>query len=552
MKFLKQIPSFYFLIVIVVLAGLLRFVGLTSVPPSLYWDEVSQGFNAYLISETGRDEHGELLPLARLKAFGDYKAPVYTYAIVPFMQIFGKTDLSIRLPSAFFGTLTVLVTYFLSLRLFSSYKYKTSVALFSALLLAISPWHMQLSRGAYEGNIATFFTVTGVWLFMKGKDKHGLSFVASLISFVLAFYAFNAHRVFVPLLVVTLFVIYIRDILHIKKTVVISSVLIGFFLMLPFLLYFLTPESKLRFNEVNIFSDIDVIEKSNEWIAYADNSFFSRILDNRRVLYGVSYLDHYFDFFDPTYLFFTGDENPRFSLQTNGILYIWELPFLLIGFYLLFTQRKKESVLILLWFFLSPIAGATARETPHALRSETFIPTYQMITAFGVAYIFSVIRSSQWKKAYPVTLCLFLGIAGVSLALFLHSYFVHFPITYSGVWQYGYPETVKKTMELSKNYDKVVFTKSFGRPYVYVAFYGGYTPEAFWKERTMTRDAFGFYEVPKLGKFEFPEAISADDEIQENILYVGSPSEIDEKFDILETISTLDGKPSFIIAEKAL
>lgn len=548
MKILKHVSYLYYLIGIVALAALLRFTFLTSVPPSLYWDEVSQGFNAYTILESGRDEHGEFFPLARFKAFGDYKAPVYTYAIVPFMQLFGKTDLSIRLPSAFFGTLTVLVTYFLAIRLFSSYSYKKSIALFSAFILSISPWHIQLSRGAYEGNIATFFTVLSTWLFLRGKDGKKYAFLLSVISFILAFYSFNAHRVFIPLFVIFITLIYSKDLIKMKFTVI-ASLIVGFLLMIPFLLYFMTPESKLRFNEVNIFSDLDVIEKSNQWIAYSDNSVISKVLDNRRVLYTVSYLKHYFDFFNPQYLFFTGDENPRFSLQTNGILYLWELPFLLLGFYLLLTHRNKESLVILGWFFLAPVVGATARETPHALRSETFIPTYQMITAFGISYVGVVLSQSRLKRLTRYGFFGVVCLACISVYVFLHNYVTHFPITYSGVWQYGYPQAVKKAQDLSLDYEKIVFTESFGRPYIYVAFYGNYTPDQYWKESSVTRDPFGFYNVSKLGKFEFRN-IQGDEEISDDTLYVGSPSEIDSRFRVIETIYTLDGKPSFLIGEK--
>lgn len=549
MKHFTKYKNIYSLILIVLLGGVLRLWGITGIPPSLYWDEVSQGFNAYTILMTGKDEHQEFMPLARFKAFGDYKAPVYIYTIVPFMQVFGKTDLSVRLPSAVFGTLTVFVTYFLTLHLFSSYKYKYLVASFSAFLLAISPWHIQLSRAAYEGNLATFFTVSGAWLFLRGKDGKFMSLVLSIFFFVLAFYAFNAHRVFIPLFVIFLSVLYVKDLMRMKKAVVLSLV-IGIILLIPFGIYFMTPESKLRFNEVNIFSDLDVIKKSNERISYNDSSFISKIFDNRRVLYSLSYVHHYFDFFHPTYLFFSGDENPRFSLQSNGILYLWELPFLLVGFYLLLTNLRKESLVILGWFFLAPVVGATARETPHALRSETFIPTYQMISAFGISYLITVLIHSRFKRFFILfVVCLFLTII-TSVYVFLHNYMFHFPRIYSGVWQYGYKQTVMKVAELEPDYEKIVFTKSFGRPYVYVAFYSDYSPEQFWSDVEMVRDPFGFYEVPRLGKYEFRETLSPEDTIEDNTLYIGSTSEIDETYQIIDTINTLDGKSSFIIAEK--
>src|ERR1035437_2464470 len=88
------------LFIIVVLAGIFRFWGLSNNPPSLYWDEVSQGYNSYSILTTGHDEHNEFFPVARFQAFGDYKAPVYIYLDVPFIALFGETPLGVRFPSA--------------------------------------------------------------------------------------------------------------------------------------------------------------------------------------------------------------------------------------------------------------------------------------------------------------------------------------------------------------------------------------------------------------------------------------------------------------------
>ena len=185
----------------------MRFWGLSSNPPSLYWDEVSQGYNTYSILRTGYDEHQEFLPLARFKAFGDYKAPVYIYADVPFMAMFGKNEFAIRFPSALFGTLTVLFTFLITRELFIKEKRRDAYALFASFFLSISPWHIQLSRAAYEGNIATFFTVTAVFLFFYWLKRKPVFLIISAASFVIAFYAFNAHRVFIPLLVLLLGVI---------------------------------------------------------------------------------------------------------------------------------------------------------------------------------------------------------------------------------------------------------------------------------------------------------------------------------------------------------
>ena len=86
------------LLVIIVLAFILRIYRLDQVPPSLYWDEASLGYNAFSISQTLRDEHGVFCLLPILPLFGDYKPVGYIYAIVPFIKLFGLSEIAVRLP----------------------------------------------------------------------------------------------------------------------------------------------------------------------------------------------------------------------------------------------------------------------------------------------------------------------------------------------------------------------------------------------------------------------------------------------------------------------
>ena len=57
------------LIFIIGLSFFLRIYKVTSVPPSLNWDEVSIAYNAYSILKTGKDEWGDFLPL-HFKSYG--------------------------------------------------------------------------------------------------------------------------------------------------------------------------------------------------------------------------------------------------------------------------------------------------------------------------------------------------------------------------------------------------------------------------------------------------------------------------------------------------
>ena len=163
MKYLKNnLP----LISIIVIAVIFRFVNLANIPIGFNDDEAAFGYNAYSILKTGKDEWGRFLPFPVFESFGDWKLVVYLYLTAVSQFFFGLNELATRLPSALFGVLAVIACYLLSKELFDK-----RIALFSAFFLAISPWHIHFSRGAWEVNVATFFITLGLWLFLKALNN---------------------------------------------------------------------------------------------------------------------------------------------------------------------------------------------------------------------------------------------------------------------------------------------------------------------------------------------------------------------------------------------
>ena len=158
--------------IIIFVAIVLRFWQLGNIPPSPDWDEASLGYNAYSIMATGRDEYGKFLPVI-LRSFDDYKPGLYAYLIIPFIKLIDLNIIAVRLPSAIFGVLAVIGTYFLVKELFKkthlSLRYPASnVALLTSLLLALSPWHLQFSRIAFEAQVGLSLNIFSILFFVKG------------------------------------------------------------------------------------------------------------------------------------------------------------------------------------------------------------------------------------------------------------------------------------------------------------------------------------------------------------------------------------------------
>jgi 4-amino-4-deoxy-L-arabinose transferase-like glycosyltransferase len=538
------------LAVIVLLAFILRFYKLGENPPSLTWDEAAWGYNAYSLGIDGKDEFGRFLPLDYLESFGDYKPPVYAYLTILPVKFFGLNEFAVRFPSALFGVLTVLATYYLVKELFKIKNKKithyplpiTNYALLSAALLAISPWHINLSRAAFEANVAQFFIVTGVWLFLKAanlkpgfENKKSLTlFLGSTIAFILSLYTFNTARVVAPLLVLMLSIGFYKRLLASKKWVIIAG-FVGILFSMPFIRFMLTPQAKLRFHEVNIFSDLSIIETANREIANDNNAVWSRVIHNRRWGYTREYIKHYLDHFNPGFLFVKGDGNPKFSTQDIGQLYLWDLPFIIIGVLLLVRKREGYWWIIPVWLLLGIVPAATARETPHALRIETTLPMWQVLVAYGIVNMAKwlngqMVKISNFKfQISNLSVCLLVGIPLLlNIVYYLHGYYFHYPIEYSGEWQYGYKEAIEYTESVKEDYDKIVFTTELGRPYIYTLFYSKTNPQVFRKTADIKREVLGFVHVNGFGKYIFTKDPSSVKSDGQKTLYIDVSNKVPE------------------------
>lgn len=547
MNFIKK----YIVVFVFILALFLRFYNLGINPPALTWDEVSWGYNAYTLGQTGHDEFSKFLPITYLESFGDFKPPMYAYLSIIPIKMLGISAVSTRFVSALFGSVTVIVAYFLVLTLFNKSKYKKNIAILSAFLLAISPWHILLSRAAFEANVASFFITLGVYLFLLSTNTRLKTwmFTASLVSFVAAMYTFNTSRVFLPLFVPFLLILKHKVLLTEWKRGLLGLGIAGV-LFLPLFFFLLTPQAKLRYQEVNIFSDIQVIERVNQEIKNDNDSLFSKVIHNRRLTYGVEYLKHYMDNLDPQFLFIKGDGNPKFSIQDVGQMYIWELPFLLVGAFLLFRKREGNWVVIPFWIVLGIVPAATARETPHALRIETIIPTFQILVAYGLVYSLVALSRVRYALLGIKLKDVLQGALGVTVFLcflyFLHSYFVHYPIKYASEWQYGYEGAINFAEANKDKYKNIYVTEGLGRPYIYALYYGKY-PEGTLKNAKVTREALGFVHVNSFGKYTFANELPFD---QPNSLYINIPSKVPTSAHVIEKFNQPDGQTVLVAYER--
>lgn len=526
---------------VIILAAILRLYHLGSSPPSLYWDEVSLGYNAFSISETARDEHGEFLPYSRFIAFGDYKPPVYIYAIVPFVKVLGLNETTVRLPSAIAGIFLVIVAYLLCGELLLLWDTKPrslfikSWPLLTALLVTISPWSLSMSRVAFESNFATSLTALGLVLFLKGIRTRSLIILAtSMVCFSLSIYTFNSPRMFVPIIIAVLSLIFIRELIKLKVKYILALILFVI-LLLPAAPHLLSREGSLRFQEVSWVNDLAPITQANSRVAVDGGAWWANVVHNRRFVYLKEFLKHYFDHLNPKFLFVSGDVNPKLSSQSTGELYWWDLPFLLGGIYFLASKRRSFKV-VAAWMAISLIPASLARETPHALRTLEILPMPQVLAGLGIVYFLDLIS----RKGKLVLISLVAVLYFVSLSYYVFNYYHSYQINYALDWEYGYKDMVNYVRSIENKYDFVSVTNKYGRPYIYFLFYEKYPPSLYWVNRKIDRDWYGFWYVHSFGKYVFDGPIPRG-----KGLFVRGADETPQGIKILKSIYSPKGEVIF-------
>lgn len=542
------------LIIVIFVASVLRLWELGNVPLSPDWDEVSLGYNAYSILKSGRDEYGVFLPVV-LRSFDDYKPALYAYFAIPFIKAFGLSTASVRIPSALMGIVAVLATYLLVKELSKS----KALALLTSFLLAVSPWHIQFSRIAFESNVGVTLNLLTALLFLKGLKNP----VYLLLSFLVActnVYMYQGEKVFTPLLLLILIITFRSELRKIKKAWIVSSLFVSVLILIPMIQFIFTnQDALLRARGVSVFSDQTQFLKrvSERLLVDRDRGdYVGYVLDNRRIEYTKAVLSGYVSHFDLNWLFITGDI-ARHHAPRMGLLYIWELPFLLIGIYSLVFGKfdRKTKLVIFLWFLMTPIPASITTGVPHAVRTLNFLPTFQIFTAIGLITTFQFISISKYKvlsiKHYVSRVILytpFLILASFNIAYYLNQYFVQQNFFHAKEWQYGYEKAVSKVKEVENRYERIVVTNSphLDQSYIFFLFYLKYPPSLYQEE---AREASGgFREEHRFGKFEF-RPILWEKEEKANTLFVGRSEDFPEDAKVIKTVSFLDGTPAIKIVE---
>ncbi len=497
----------------------LRVMRLGQLPPGLHPDEACNGYDAYSILKTGRDHHGNFLPLV-IQGFDDYRMPLFDYSLAPLVGAFGLEPATIRLGAALWG-----VADQAAIAAMAALLLGWPGAAMAAVLVALSPWQLHLSRLALEittSSATIDLAMLCFFLWLARRKSHWL--ILSGLCFGLSLYAYSITKAFVPLMIGWLTLCYWRELERAAGAAAVAMALVVL-LALPqgILLLRHTAQMQARFEQISVFS--------------GEGSMRDRIDQ-----FGSAFASY----FGPSFLFLQGDSNPTLHPPGLGQLLPEQALLIALGLTALIGSRRRKLALVLLgWIVLGVLPAAMLVPAPHALHSILAFAPWTLLSALGFTTLLELdFRNRMLKLGAAVAIVIATIVSG---SWFVWVYFRDYPVLEESDFRYGLDQVVRDSEKFGDG--PRVFLTDLGTGYIFVLFFRPYPPELFQRTRVVRENGM-FGKVFGFDRYLFPSfnAQSLFASMEHGVFIFGGDNP--PPAPPAETIHYLDGSVAYYIVVK--
>lgn len=547
-----------FLLAIILVALITRVWGQDVAPVSPNWDEASLGYNTYSILKTGKDEWGNFLP-SIFPAFGDYKLPVYIYASLPSVAVFGLNTFSVRLASSLAGVLAVYGIYLLTNIVFSLAKLKFSykgfgAGHFAALILSLLPWHIFLSRPALEANLALTLYLFGLYFLLTSLSKN-IHLVSASILLGLAMHTYNSYRILVPLTAITFLFFYFKKI-NFKSISFAVSFTVSLLASALVINQINTGQGLARYEKLKILNTNTIYQIGEARQLSLLPQPLPKLVHNRPVFFATAVIKNYLSYFSPQFWNQSKGAQYQFAIPGQNLATYPVLILSILGVVYVLASKSKELYFLLSLLFLSPLAASLTNDPPQAIRPS---PLIIFVCLFFTIGFFAL--ESRLKKHQEFILCAVIALFTLSSVLYLKEYWSDYQFTYSSSWQYGYKQVFDYLNLHTQPIQNIFITKKYGEPHIFHFFYNQVDPKTLHESSNVIRfSKSDWLWTDRVGNFHFVNDWQiSESNVNELVLESGhkiptsgailvtSPTRIPTNSIPLKVINFLDGQPAFII-----
>ena len=411
----------------------LHFYRIDQLPMGFYIDESSIGYNAYLISTTGTDEHGVHWPIF-FEAFGEYKNPLYIYLLAGLYRLLGFSQWTTRALSAFAWLVGSLYLFLLCRRIFSSH----TTRLYIALAISFTPWLFSLSRISFE--LISLYPLLAIHLYglYRGFEEDSRWWkLWSGFCMGLCVYAYTTFRLLTLLYALAVLVIYGARRFRTGQYLFTLGATIG---VIPYLIYAL-------FHFDNLFYAFHAMTYLND----PTTSFLTKI---------ATFIGYYLGYFGPDFLLTSGDSNLRHHTGFGGEFLTSTVVLLIVSFWIVIKHPTGPFYkYLIVGLIFTPIAAAMTPQAEHSLRAFPMV-------VFGIVLSAYALQELSLLAARGVVACTAL----CSLLYVLHYFIVYPPMSADAFENYGFKETFVESLDRSPK--RIILARQGDSPYMNLLFFG--------------------------------------------------------------------------------
>jgi len=418
-------------------------------PVQLMHDEVNFALQAKSLADTGRDTNGRLLPVYfSEQGFEAGRDPEVIYLTALLLKVTAMSESTVRLPTALAGVMSVGLMFLVARRLLAS----DALALIAAAMLALTPAHFINSRLVLSITYPIPFILAWLWCVSKAMAANDRRYLfASGLALGLGLYSYVGSLIMMPVyLAITMAVVR-----HRRGTWAWPAVT-GFAIALVPLLAWQVAHPDRYTNLLAVYRFQDAANPIT--------------LQQRMTTFWM--------FFNPDYLFVSGDSRLTNSTRTAGLLPMACVVLIPVG--LLRLARGQGGPLgwcVLTGLLSAPLATAISGRL-EINRALHFLPFAVLVAAYGAATMLSGRRAIARAAAIAL-------LAGVAIQFgWLYAHYMTGYRQASEPWFGG---------DTRAAVNAVLVRAQSGAP-VYLD--GGTPIERYWRFYALSRDARSLLDWP--------------------------------------------------------
>lgn len=348
-------------------------------PIHLHYDEIFFGLQAHSIQTTGHDLNGLRMPVYfQLENTMNWYQPIAVYWTALVLTVVPLSDAAIRWPAVLVGAINVVLTFFLARALFK----RTAWAIVAAVLLMLTPAHFIHSRVAMDYVYPLPFLIGWAWCMVRYLDRPSTRDIAIAGTCLgIGFFSYIAGTALAPMYVFfTLAVLWgVNDFKRIPIAIGAFAwplVAAGLFVALyPDVVPHLMGKYGLAGGGPATAASMDPLQRLRE--AFTSNAV-------------SDWLNRYWSFHSPGYLFVTGGSNLTNSTRVAGVLLPPIALLLLVGVIRAAASRDLRGALLLFGFFTAAIPAAMLPDEFAVDREMAKVPFAILLATSGAEWLWTL------------------------------------------------------------------------------------------------------------------------------------------------------------------